>query len=250
MHSRPTVEYAYLSPANLSNAFPFFSTVTDVNSFDVGALNYFSNPDQFETTKFTKELGCSNASTAVIRWERTVLCSMWVNEEWSINCLANYSGSSSCISGVAADLILVVPLTFHIFSRLVLSSSPPFRSYQPLPAPDGTSAATSQKMVCQETCMQYSASEAQITNNTDFCPGPDLTNGNRATTLNKDFVQCTNWTTLATNVSSSCVAGSDNEPNCGFGTSTAQLCDHCSGSNPDSCCYSCECRDVGLIGGS
>jgi hypothetical protein len=91
-HLPHIVQYAYLSPQNLSNAFPFFSGVSSVSTFDVAALNYFTNPEQFETTKFTNQLGCSNASNAVIRYERTVLCSMWVNEMWSAQCLANYSG--------------------------------------------------------------------------------------------------------------------------------------------------------------
>lgn len=65
--------------------------MTDVKSFDAGAFGYFANQYQFEQTKFTRQLGCSNASQAVIRWERTVLCSMWVNEQWSAQCLAFYS---------------------------------------------------------------------------------------------------------------------------------------------------------------
>lgn len=94
------VSYAYISPSNLSNAFPFFSAVTDVASFDTNALEYFSNPFEFQTTKFgTGELGCTgvpgNASVRpVIRYERTVLCSQWVNEVWSSQCLAFYSGST------------------------------------------------------------------------------------------------------------------------------------------------------------
>ena len=87
------VAYAYISPANLTNAFPFFGSVTDVASFDAGAFGYFSDAAEFQTTKFVKELGCSNATSAVIRWERTVLCSMWVNEVWSAQCLAFYSQS-------------------------------------------------------------------------------------------------------------------------------------------------------------
>jgi hypothetical protein len=107
---------------------------------------------------------------------------------------------------------------------------------------DGTSAATSQKMVCQSTCLDFAASENQIVNNTvgDFCPGPDTTNGNRTAQLTKDFTDCTDWTTLATNNSDSCVSGADNgENNCGYGSSTVQLCAHCSGNEPDECCYSC-----------
>jgi hypothetical protein len=108
---------------------------------------------------------------------------------------------------------------------------------------DGTSAATSQKMVCQSTCVDYATSEGQVVNNTygNFCPGADNTNGGRAATLRKDFVDCTDWTTLTTNNSESCVSGEDNgENNCGFGTSTVQLCGFCSGDSPDSCCYACK----------
>jgi hypothetical protein len=186
------VQYAYLSPSNLSNAFPFFADVTDVSSFDAAALNYFSDPYQFKTTKFTDQLGCTNASSATIRYQRTVLCSMWVNEQWSAQCLANYNG---------------------------------------------TSAATSQKMVCQQTCLQYSASESQIVNNTAFCPtNPNPTN--RTDQLTKDYVDCTNWATLATNDTATCVLGSDNEGNCGYGSSTEQLCGFCQADSPDDCCYS------------
>jgi len=85
-----------------------------VRSFDAAALNYFSDPFQFRTTKFVNQLGCFNASQATIRYQRTVLCSMWVNEQWSAQCLSRYNG---------------------------------------------TSAATSQKMVCQSTCLEYSASD-------------------------------------------------------------------------------------------
>ncbi|ORY26810.1 hypothetical protein BCR39DRAFT_448703, partial [Naematelia encephala] len=189
----PGFSYAYLNPGNLSNAFPFFAGVKDVASFDAGALDYFSNQFEFQTTKFIDELGCSNATNAVIRWERTVLCSSWVNEMWSTACLANYNGSA---------------------------------------------AATSQKMVCQSTCLEYSASEVNIVNSTMFCPGTDNTNGNRSYNLNKDFVDCTNWTTLATNNSMTCVEGTVNEPNCGFGSSSSQLCAFCNSSTPESCCYS------------
>ena len=191
-HRLTPVQYAYLSPSNLSNAFPFFQDVTDVRSFDVAALNYFSDPYQFRTTKFINQLGCYNASQATIRYQRTVLCSMWVNEQWSAQCLSRYNG---------------------------------------------TSAATSQKMVCQQTCLDYSANEYLLVNSTEYCPGPDLTNGNRSFQLNKDYVDCTNWTTLATNDTSTCVMGDSNEDNCGFGSSTDQLCGHCSGSQPDDCCY-------------
>lgn len=89
------VQYAYISPSNLSNAYPFFESVTDVRTFDVAALEYFSNPYQWRQTKFVDQLGCSNATTAMIRYQRTVLCSQWVNERWSSHCMANYSESTT-----------------------------------------------------------------------------------------------------------------------------------------------------------
>jgi hypothetical protein len=101
-------------------------------------------------------------------------------------------------------------------------------------------------MICQSTCLEYSASENAVVNSTTYCPGPDTTNGNRTYNLNKDFVDCTNWTTLVTNNSATCVSGASNEGNCGFGTSTTQLCGFCSGSSPDDCCYSGE-RQEGLL---
>ena len=189
------VQYAYLSPGNLSNAFPFFAGVSDVNSFDAAALKYFSDPYQFRTTKFTDQLGCNNASSAVIRYQRTVLCSMWVNQQWSVNCLSRYNG---------------------------------------------TSAATSPKMVCQSTCLDYAASERALVNSSIFCPGADTTNGGREAQLVKDYTDCTDWTTLTTNSTDTCVSGDSNEPNCGFGSATSLLCTHCSGNNPDDCCYDSE----------
>ncbi|GFZ51123.1 hypothetical protein JCM24511_08881 [Saitozyma sp. JCM 24511] len=189
----PGFASSYINPSNLSNAFPWMDTVTDVTSFDIAALNYFTDPYEWQATKFERELGCTNASTAVIRWERTVLCSQWVNERWSVQCGQYYNTSTT-------------------------TSSP--------------------KMICQSTCLEYSASEYAVVNSTTYCPGPDTTNGNRTYNLNKDFVDCTNWTTLATNNSATCVSGSSNEGNCGFGASTTQLCGFCSGSNPDDCCYS------------
>jgi hypothetical protein len=87
------VQYAYVHPQNLSNAWPWLEGVTTVSQFDVAALNYFVNPDQFQQTKFVDQLGCTNASSAVIQWERSVLCSQWVNSQWGRACTALYSES-------------------------------------------------------------------------------------------------------------------------------------------------------------
>ncbi len=80
----PGFNNAWLSPGNLSNAFPFMADVSDVASFDAGALNYFSDPNQCacrmqggiepdgadgceatadRQTKFVNQLGCTNSST-------------------------------------------------------------------------------------------------------------------------------------------------------------------------------------------
>jgi hypothetical protein len=100
----PGFSSSYISPSNLSTAFPFFSTVTDVPSFDAGVFRYLSDPDQFRRTKFVNQLGCAASDVAGngttegqegvgIRWERTVLCSQWVNLQYSLGCLERYSES-------------------------------------------------------------------------------------------------------------------------------------------------------------
>lgn len=105
-------------------------------------------------------------------------------------------------------------------------------------------AGTQAKMVCQNTCTQYSASQQAIVANPGICaPTNILTaqhNATRSQTLTKDFTQCTNWTTLATNNTNTCIEGPANEGNCGYGPFvSAQLCQACdpSGNNTiSSCC--------------
>jgi hypothetical protein len=94
-------------------------------------------------------------------------------------------------------------------------------------------------MVCQETCYEYSRDEQAIAANTTIC-GADNTGGSRQVQLLKDFGDCTDWTTLTTNNSATCVLGSTNEGNCGYGGSTEQLCSFCAGDSPADCCYSGE----------
>jgi len=181
-----------------------------------------------------------------------VLCSQWVNEMWSSECLAFYSESCRIKKGRRGLLMMASLRRLRFF---LPSIAPHYRltcsfnlcllllyglSSSPLVPVDGTSAATTQKMVCQNTCLEYSSSEYSLVNNTDYCPGPDMTNGNRNTNLVKDFTDCTNWTSLATKDLTSCVSGMSNEGRCGFGTATTELCTFCSGSSPDPCCYQCE----------
>lgn len=89
----PGFSSAYVNPANLSNAFPFFADVTDVASFDAGVYTYLSDANQYRATKFEGQLGCTNSSQAMLRYSRTVLCSSWVNSRWSIECFNLYSTS-------------------------------------------------------------------------------------------------------------------------------------------------------------
>ncbi|KAK4702426.1 hypothetical protein P7C70_g3800, partial [Phenoliferia sp. Uapishka_3] len=81
------------------------------------------------------------------------------------------------------------------------------------------------------------SSEVALVNRTDYCPE---TSAGRAGNLTNDFTRCTDWTSLAS-TSSSCVEGMQNEPNCGYGSSQSQLCDHCNPSNNtlvQPCCIS------------
>lgn len=59
--------------------------------------------------------------------------------------------------------------------------------------------------------------------------------------LNRDFVQCTDWTTLTSTNNQTCVLGIENEGNCGFGPNVNyQLCQYCdtSGNKTVSpCCF-------------
>lgn len=57
--------------------------------------------------------------------------------------------------------------------------------------------------------------------------------------LFNSYVQCTDWTTLASANTSVCVLGQTNEGNCGFAGSTSQLCSFCdpATATPASCCY-------------
>ncbi|KAL7410674.1 hypothetical protein BDY24DRAFT_171696 [Mrakia frigida] len=137
------------------------------------------------------------------------------------------------------------------YARTVLCSmwTNGVRSQECLSLLDQSSLVDSPKMVCRQTCKDYAASENSIVENQAYCPGPDLTGGFRAANMTKDYVQCTNWTTLATNDTSVCVLGSNNEGNCGYGSSISQLCSFCdpSTATPDSCCYASN-TNVGTCG--
>ncbi|ORY78474.1 hypothetical protein BCR35DRAFT_332353 [Leucosporidium creatinivorum] len=85
-------------------------------------------------------------------------------------------------------------------------------------------------MTCQPTCTEFSRSEVQLVNNTFIC-GASY-NETRESTIHRDLSQCTDWSALASN-DSSCVTGTSNEGNCGFGSSDTQLCSYCDPNSDD-----------------
>lgn len=93
-----SVQYAYINPSNLSNAWPWLAGVTTVSQFDVAALNYFTDSSQWQQTKFVNQLGCSNATGTVIQYQRSRLCSNWVNSIWGRECTARYSESAESLA--------------------------------------------------------------------------------------------------------------------------------------------------------
>ncbi|KAM0756330.1 hypothetical protein T439DRAFT_321035 [Meredithblackwellia eburnea MCA 4105] len=96
--------------------------------------------------------------------------------------------------------------------------------------------SSSNLMTCQSTCQAFAASEQGLVNNTGICP---TTSPYRAGNMTQDFTQCTSWTSLSTANTATCIQGSTNEPNCGFASSTSQLCSNCDPSGGrlvDSCC--------------
>ena len=129
------VSSAYINPSNLSNAFPFFGNVKDVPSFDAGAFNYFSDVNQFKTTKFINQLSCYNASSAVIRWERTVLCSQWVNERWSAQCLGLYSGLTKSSGRIKADSTSPTSIPTLLFLHVRFDAFTPLPTLQSMSGP-------------------------------------------------------------------------------------------------------------------
>lgn len=114
-------------------------------------------------------------------------------------------------------------------------------------------------MVCRDTCVQYSNTEKDIVSNPQICtPDARLTrteNATRYATLNNDYVDCTDWTSLVSTNNQTCVEGIENEGNCGWGPGVSdQLCAYCdpSGNNTvSSCCYDAktdlsQCADYGF----
>lgn len=89
----PPVQTSYVNATALADTYSFFDNVYDVSDFDKYVTRYFATASQWPKAKFTTGLGCSNASTAVIRYQQTVMCSLWVNDASSRSCMATYRES-------------------------------------------------------------------------------------------------------------------------------------------------------------
>jgi len=155
------------------------SNVNSVASFDSGLADYLTNPYEFRATKYQRQLGCQNTSTAFtvrprpaddpaltlsqLQYARTFLCSEFTQISYSAGCY-----------------------------------------------PSGAV----RRMACQSTCLMFAASENNLVNNQVACD-PIANYAPRAGNLTKDFAACTDWTSLATNDTTTCVLGQVNEPNCG-----------------------------------
>ncbi|PWN92661.1 hypothetical protein FA10DRAFT_220976, partial [Acaromyces ingoldii] len=193
----PSFQDAYVNPSNLSSAWPWFSQVSDVQSFDDQFAQYFTDPTRFIATKLNRQLQCNRTGSdnTTLQWERTILCGQF----------SQISYSAQCNIQNRADPI----------------------------------------MVCQDTCIEYSDSENTIVANPQICtPTDSLTydhNQTRAATLLKDYVTCTNWTSLVSTNNATCVSGASNEGNCGYGpgvsTQLCEVCDPSGNRTVPACCY-------------
>lgn len=173
-----------INPTNLSTAWPWFSEVTDVATFDEQFARYFSDPTRFTAEKLGRQLDCTRpgAANTTLQWERTILCGQFSQISYSAQC--NVQNRAQAI------------------------------------------------MVCQDTCLAYSDSQKELVANPAIC-APDSTlgtarNATRYATLNRDFVSCTDWTTLVSLDNTTCIEGASNEGNCGYGPGVStQLCQAC-----------------------
>ena len=197
----------------------FTSQVTDLASFDT-AFDKYLNPTtgQFAKTKQLNQLGCSGyRSGFVLQYEQSV--------------------SSHCLLGriPARRARWGLKLTRPPARAQFLCGEFTAISYSASCNTNATTVAATK--TCQTTCYQYADSELSLVNTTLLCNA--AFNATREATLTRDFTSCTDWTSLATNDTATCVQGAANEANCGFRSSTNQMCNFCDttgGSQVDACC--------------
>ncbi|KAJ9125454.1 hypothetical protein QFC22_000415 [Naganishia vaughanmartiniae] len=105
--------------------YPEFTNVTDLATFDAAAVSYLGNLDECEfrrelwqdlsdvsgnppdrATKFgSDQLACTNATTAIIRYSRSILCSTWINAESSLKCFNLYTNTDITPCGYALPVL-------------------------------------------------------------------------------------------------------------------------------------------------
>ncbi|EPQ30563.1 uncharacterized protein PFL1_02088 [Pseudozyma flocculosa PF-1] len=109
---------------------------------------------------------------------------------------------------------------------------------------EGQDPAPRPAPVCEETCVQFVASEHSVLDFDSYCPNDGaLTaaqNTTRYDTLRTNFRTCTDRSLDATRNNATCVLGINNEGSCGFASSVDQLCAHCDPRYNDqlpSCCF-------------
>ncbi|CAD6974153.1 unnamed protein product [Tilletia controversa] len=182
--SCPAFQDAYINPTNLSQAWPWFTAVNDVATFDQQFELYFTDPNRYHQTKFERQLQCNStaAQNTTLQYQRTILCGQFSQISYSVSC--NLKNRANPI------------------------------------------------MVCQDTCLQYAQTENVLVANPQICPPANqltlVQNTTREFNLNKDYVTCTDWSTLVSSDNATCVEGIMNEGNCGWGPQVNnQLCAHC-----------------------
>ncbi len=85
-----SVEGSYVAVSNLTDTYSFFSRVYDTQDFDRYGLQYINN---IAETKLADTMGCNNADSTVIRYERTVLCGIWTSSAGALACNQYYRES-------------------------------------------------------------------------------------------------------------------------------------------------------------
>jgi hypothetical protein len=82
--------------SNLTDTYSFFSRVYDTQDFDRYGLQYINN---IAETKLADTMGCNNADSTVIRYERTVLCGIWTSSAGALACNQYYRESGHSEGG-------------------------------------------------------------------------------------------------------------------------------------------------------
>lgn len=84
----PSFQDAWVNPQNLSQAWPWFTAVTDVASFDEQFSLYFSDPTRFHATKLNRQLQCNTtaAQNTTLQYQRTILCGEFSQISYSAGC--------------------------------------------------------------------------------------------------------------------------------------------------------------------